>query len=44
MGLSHWHYVTFHYGWGAMVANAIILILIVGFTLLGVRRELFSRA
>ena len=44
MGLSHWHYMTFHYGWGATAANAIILLLTVGFTVLGCRRELFSRA
>src|SRR5262249_32371444 len=43
MGMSHWHYETFHYGWGATAANAITLALIVAFTLLGVRRELFSR-
>ena len=29
--------------WGDTCANAIMLILIVGFSLLGVRRELFSR-
>jgi exosortase/archaeosortase family protein len=44
MGMSQWHYQTFHYGWGATVANAIILAFIVTFTVLGVRRELFSRA
>jgi hypothetical protein len=44
MGLSNWHYLTFHYGWGATLANAITLALTIGFTLLGVRRELFSRA
>jgi hypothetical protein len=43
MGLSQWHYMTFHYGWGAMLVNAIILGLIIGFTMLGVRRELFPR-
>jgi hypothetical protein len=42
MGLSHWHYLTFHYGWGATAANAIILTLTVGITLFGVRREVFS--
>jgi exosortase/archaeosortase family protein len=40
MGLSHWHYVTFHYGWGATLFGTIILVLTVGITLLGVRREL----
>jgi len=44
MGLSHWHYLTFHYGWGATAANTITLALTVGITLLGVRREVFSRA
>jgi exosortase/archaeosortase family protein len=44
MGLSHWHYLTFHYGWGATAANAIILFFTVGFTALGCRRELLSRA
>ena len=43
MGMSQWHYHTFHYGWGATVANAVTLALIVTFTVLGVRRELFSR-
>ena len=43
MGLSHWHYLTFHYGWGATTANAIILFFTIGFTALGCRREIFSR-
>jgi hypothetical protein len=43
MGLSHWHYLTFHFGWGAMVVNMLILVLIIGFSVVGVRRELFSR-
>jgi hypothetical protein len=43
MGLSHWHYETFHYGWGASLVNIVILGLIVSFTFLGVRRELFAR-
>jgi hypothetical protein len=43
MGLSQWHYVTFHGPWGDAVANTIILGLIVGFSVLGVRRELFRR-
>jgi hypothetical protein len=43
MGMSHWYYETFHYGWGATLVNAIILVLIVTFTCLGVRRELFQR-
>jgi exosortase/archaeosortase family protein len=44
MGLSHWHYLTFHYGWGATAANAVTLLFTVGFTVLGCRRELLSRA
>jgi hypothetical protein len=42
MGLSHWHYVTFHYGWGATLMGTVILALTIGITMLGVRRELFS--
>jgi hypothetical protein len=44
MGMSQWHYQTFHYGWGATAANTLTLTFIVTFTVLGVRRELFSRA
>jgi hypothetical protein len=43
MSLSDWHYQTVHSGWGDEVANASTLLLIFGFSLLGVRRELFSR-
>ena len=43
MGLSQWHYVIFHGPWGDAVGNTIILGLIVGFSVLGVRRELFRR-
>lgn len=42
MGLSHWHYVTFHYGWGATLMGTVILVLTVGITMLGVRRDLLS--
>ena len=42
MGLSHWHYITFHFGWGATLVGSVILVLTVGITMLGVRRELFS--
>jgi len=42
-GLSQWHYATFHSPWGDALANTIILGLIVGFCVLGVRRELFWR-
>ncbi|MET4329680.1 hypothetical protein ABIB80_005522 [Bradyrhizobium sp. i1.15.2] len=43
MGLSQWHYATVHGSWGDTVGNTIILGLIVGFSVLGVRRELFQR-
>lgn len=43
MGLSQWHYSTVHGPWGDAVANTIILGLVVGFSVLGVRRELFQR-
>jgi hypothetical protein len=43
MGLSEWHYITVHGPWGNAVGNALILGLIVGFSVLGVRRELFRR-
>jgi len=42
-GLSQWHYATFHSPWGDAVGNTIILGLIVGLSVLGVRRELFQR-
>jgi hypothetical protein len=42
-GLSQWHYATFHNAWGEAVGNAIIFGLIVGFSVVGVRRELFRR-
>jgi hypothetical protein len=43
MGLSQWHYITVHGPWGDVVGNTIILGLIVGFSVLGVRRELYQR-
>ena len=43
MGLSNSHYDAIHSAWGSAVANVIILGLTVGISLLGVRRELFSR-
>ncbi|WP_454616692.1 hypothetical protein [Bradyrhizobium cenepequi] len=43
MGLSQWHYATLHSPSGAAVTNTIILGLIVGFCVIGVRRELFER-
>ena len=44
MGLSHWHYEVIHSELGGMVANFIMLCLTIGFSVLGARRELFSRA
>jgi exosortase/archaeosortase family protein len=43
MGLSQHHYAMFHSPWGDAVSNTTIFILIVGFSILGVRRELFPR-
>ena len=43
MGLSQWHYSVFHGPWGECGANTIILGLIIVFSVLGVRRELFPR-
>jgi hypothetical protein len=44
MGLSHRHYELIHSDLGDMVANSIMLCLMIGFSVLGARRELFSRA
>jgi hypothetical protein len=44
MGLSDSHYAAIHSAWGEAVVNVIILGLTIGISLLGVRRELFSRA
>jgi len=43
MGLNHMQYDEIHNHWGDAVANIIILGLTVGFSVLGVRRELFAR-
>lgn len=43
MGLSQWHYETFHSDLGAAVSNILMLGLILGCCLLGVRREFFQR-
>lgn len=43
MGLSQWHYAMLHSSWGDAVANTTILSLMVGFCMLGVRRELSQR-
>jgi exosortase/archaeosortase family protein len=42
-GLSYQHYETIHNQFGEMVGGFIILVLIVGICLIGVRREVFSR-
>ena len=44
MGLSLWHHDLLHNEWGNMITNFIILAFIVGFTVIGARRELFPRA
>ena len=43
MGLSQTHYETVHNQWGNTIANLLIVGVTVGFCLLGVRREFFSR-
>jgi exosortase/archaeosortase family protein len=43
-GLSYGHYETIHNQYGEMVLGAISICLIIGFTVMGSRRELFSRA
>jgi hypothetical protein len=43
MGMNQLQYEEIHNHWGDMVANMIILALTIGFCILGVRRELFSR-
>jgi hypothetical protein len=40
LGLSDWHYATFHNQWSDALVNTIILGLIVGICAVGVRREL----
>ena len=44
MGLSLLRYTEIHNQWGDAVVNTIILSLTIGVCVLGVRRELFSRA
>lgn len=44
MGLSQGHYQAIHNQWGDLVTNTMMLLLTVGFSVLGARRELFSRA
>jgi exosortase/archaeosortase family protein len=43
MGVSHSYYDAMHGEWGDLVTNTIMLVLMVGFSVLGARRELFSR-
>jgi len=43
-GLSHGHFEAIHNKWGETVESTIFLSLIIGFSLVGARRELFSRA
>jgi hypothetical protein len=43
MGLSEWHYHTVHSGLGDLTTNVIALCLMVGFCVLGLRRDLFPR-
>jgi exosortase/archaeosortase family protein len=43
MGLSHRHHELIHSSWGDMITNSIMLALMVGVTLLGARRETFTR-
>lgn len=43
-GLSYWHYQMFHNQWEEMILGTVFLCIIVGFSVLGARRELFSRA
>jgi hypothetical protein len=43
MGLSQWHYAIIHGSWGDWIGNMIMLGLIVGFSILGVRSEFFRR-
>ncbi len=42
LGMSKWHYATFHTDWGDAAVNMIIVSLIVSICALGVRRELFQ--
>ena len=43
MGLSQAHYQAIHNQWGDLVTNSAMLVLMVVFSVLGARRELFSR-
>jgi len=43
MGLSRGHYEAIHGQWGDLVTNSVMLGLMIGFSVIGARRELFSR-
>jgi hypothetical protein len=43
MGLSRSHYEAIHNQWGDLVTNSVMLGLMIGFSVIGARRELFSR-
>ena len=43
MGLSQAHYKAIHSEWGDMITNSIMLALMVGFSVMGARREILSR-
>jgi hypothetical protein len=44
MGMSRSNYIAIHSQWGDLVTNSIMLVLMVGVSVLGARREIFSRA
>jgi exosortase/archaeosortase family protein len=44
MGLSRGHYDYIHNDWGDLITNSIMLVLMVAVTVVGARREIFSRA
>jgi hypothetical protein len=44
MGLNHGWYNAIHGDWGDLVTNSVMLALMIGISLLGVRRELFARS
>jgi hypothetical protein len=43
MGLSRAHYEAIHNEWGDLITNSVMLVLMIGFSVLGCRREIFSR-
>jgi exosortase/archaeosortase family protein len=43
-GLSSWHYEVFHNQWEEMILGTVVLCFIIGMSVMGARRELFSRA